>query len=81
MPWRRRAACRRCFAVDEFDAGLSTRWVEAFLRELPPAETVLLTTASDPARWSRFTDGVLEVRSGAITGRPLSVDASRKSMP
>jgi DNA replication and repair protein RecF len=69
------------FAVDEFDAGLSTRWVEAFLRELPPAETVLLTTASDPARWSRFTDGVLEVRSGSITGRPLSVDASRKSMP
>jgi DNA replication and repair protein RecF len=71
---------RPLFAVDEFDAGLSARWVEAFLRELPPAETVLVTTASDPERWFPLVDHVLEVRSGSITGRPLSVAASRKSM-
>ena len=68
------------FAVDEFDAGLSARWAEAFLRELPPAETVLVTTASDPERWYPLVDNVLEVRSGTTTGRPLSVAASRKSM-
>jgi DNA replication and repair protein RecF len=69
------------FAVDEFDAGLATGWVEAFLETLPPAETVLLTTVSDAMRWSRFADHVLEVRAGAITGRPLAVADSRKTMP
>jgi len=71
---------RPLFAVDEFDAGLSARWVEAFLRELPPAETVLVTTASDPERWYPLVDHVLEVRSGTMTGRPLSVATSRKKM-
>ncbi|HEY6931522.1 MAG TPA: DNA replication and repair protein RecF [Thermoanaerobaculia bacterium] len=70
---------RPLFAVDEFDAGLSARWVDAFLRELPPAETVLVTTASDPERWFPLVDHVLEVRSGSITGRPLSVAVSRQS--
>jgi hypothetical protein len=69
------------FAADEFDAGLSARWVDGFLAALPPAETVLLTTVSDPLRWTRFTDHVLEVRAGSITGRPLAVAHSRKTMP
>jgi len=69
------------FAVDEFDAGLSVRWVDGFLAALPPAETVLLTTVSDPARWSRFTDNVLEVRAGSVTGRPLAVSWSVKARP
>ena len=69
------------FAVDEFDAGLSSLWVDGFLAALPPAETVLLTTVSDPARWTRFTDNVLEVRAGSVTGRPLAVAHSRKTMP
>jgi DNA replication and repair protein RecF len=69
------------FAVDEFDAGLSAPWVDGFLAALPPAETVLLTTVSDPARWTRFADNVLEVRAGSVTGRPLAVAHSRKTMP
>lgn len=69
------------FAVDEFDAGLSTAWVEAFLQALPPAPTVLLTTVSDPSRWSRLADHVLEVRGGCVTGRPLAVSDTRRTMP
>src|SRR5262249_33190377 len=71
---------RPLVARGELDARVSARWVEAFLRELPPAETVLVTTASDPERWYPLVDHVLEARSGSITGRPLSVAASRKSM-
>jgi DNA replication and repair protein RecF len=82
--WHALAAARGVkplFAVDEFDAGLSARWVDGFLAALPPAETVLLTTVSDPARWRHLTDHVLEVRAGSVTGRPLAVVDSRKTMP
>jgi DNA replication and repair protein RecF len=54
------------FAVDEFDAGLSAGWVEAFLEVLPPAETVLLTTASEPERWRGLADAVVEMRAGRV---------------
>jgi DNA replication and repair protein RecF len=39
------------FAADDFDAGLSRASVEAFLACLPERAQVILTTASDPARW------------------------------
>ena len=62
------------FAVDEFDAGLSANWVEAFLAALPPAETVLLTTASEPARWRHLPGAVLEMRAGRVAERPRAVN-------
>ena len=61
--------------VDEFDAGLSPAWTEAFLRSLPEAATVLLTSAADPARWRRFAGGVLEMRGGRVVDRPRAVNA------
>lgn len=63
------------FAVDEFDAGLSAGWVEAFLEALPPAETVLLTTASEPDRWRGLAAAVVEMRAGRvrIVERPRAV--------
>jgi DNA replication and repair protein RecF len=60
--------------VDEFDAGLSPAWVEAFLREIPEAATVLLTTASEPTRWRRWAGEVLEMRAGAVSRRPRAVN-------
>ncbi|HKA36015.1 MAG TPA: AAA family ATPase [Thermoanaerobaculia bacterium] len=61
------------FAADEFDAGLSESWVEAFLEALPAAETVLLTTASDPAKWRGRAAAIVEMRSGEIVDRPRAV--------
>jgi DNA replication and repair protein RecF len=60
--------------VDEFDAGLSPAWVEAFLREIPEAATVLLTTASEPSQWRGWAGEVLEMRTGAISRRPRAVN-------
>ena len=62
------------FGVDEFDAGLSNGWVEAFLAALPPAETVLLTTASEPSRWRLLPGAVLEMRDGRVAERPRAVN-------
>jgi len=64
------------FAADEFDAGLSENWVEAFLEALPEAETVLLTTASEPARWRGRAAAVVEMRGGRlqIAERPRAVN-------
>ncbi len=62
------------FGVDEFDAGLSAGWVEAFLEALPPAETVLLTTAAEPARWRHLPGAVLEMRDGRVAERPRAVN-------
>ena len=72
------------FGVDEFDAGLSAGGVEAFIEALPPAETVLLTTASEPARWRRLAGGaaatatatatVVEMRAGRVHDRPRAVN-------
>ena len=63
------------FGVDEFDAGLSAGGVEALLEARPPAETVLLTTASDPSRWRRMAPGasVVEMRAGRVHERPRAV--------
>ena len=75
--WRAIAKASReapLFAVDEFDAGLSKGWVEAFLEALPPAETVLLTTASEPGRWRGRADAVVEMRAGRIVEKPRAVD-------
>jgi recombinational DNA repair ATPase RecF len=62
------------FAVDEFDAGLSEGWVEAFLEALPPAETILLTTASEASRWRGRAAAVVEMRAGRIAERPRAVN-------
>ena len=62
------------FAVDEFDAGLSAGWVEAFAEALPPAETVLLTTASEPGRWRHLAGAVVEMRAGRVLERPRAVN-------
>jgi DNA replication and repair protein RecF len=62
------------FGVDEFDAGLSAGWVEEFLAALPPAETVLLTTASEPSRWRHLPAAVLEMRDGRVAERPRAVN-------
>lgn len=62
------------FAVDEFDSGLSVGAVEEFWRSLPPAETVLLTTASDPSRWRRFAGAVIEIHAGAVVDRLRAVN-------
>ena len=62
------------FAADEFDAGLSAGWVEAFVQALPPAETVLLTTASEPGRWRHLAGAVLEMRAGRVLERPRAVN-------
>ena len=62
------------FAADEFDAGLSAGWVEAFLEALPPAETVLLTTASEPGRWRPWAGAVVEMRAGRVLEGPRAVD-------
>src|SRR5207247_5387799 len=62
------------FGVDDFDAGLSAGWAEAFLESLPRAQTVLLTTASEPSRWRRITADVLEMRAGRAARRPQAVN-------
>jgi recombinational DNA repair ATPase RecF len=64
------------FGVDEFDAHLSAGGVEALLEALPPAETVLLTTASEPSRWRRMAPGaaVVEMRAGHVHERPRAVN-------
>jgi len=61
--------------VDEFEAGLSPAWSEAFVASLPKGATVLLTSAGDPARWRRRVDAVLEVRAGRmwVADRPRAV--------
>ncbi len=61
-------------AIDEFDAGLSAGWVEALVAALPEAETVLLTSATEPARYGRWVDQVLEIRSGRAVRRPRAVN-------
>jgi DNA replication and repair protein RecF len=62
------------FCVDEFDAGLSEGWAEAFVRSLPEGATVLLTSAADPGRWRGFVGGVLEMRAGRVIDRPRAVN-------
>lgn len=59
------------FAADDFDAGLSEGWVEEFWNALPAEATVLLTTASAPARWARRAGGLLEVSGGSVTARGI----------
>jgi DNA replication and repair protein RecF len=62
--------------VDEFDAGLSGAWAEAFLRALPEnaGGTILLTSAADPARWKGLVGNVLEMRAGRVVARPKAVN-------
>jgi DNA replication and repair protein RecF len=53
------------FGADDFDAGLSAASTEELLDALPEGAAVVLTTAADPARWSRRAAQVIEVRDGA----------------
>ena len=62
--------------VDEFEAGLSPSWADAFLASLPEAATVLLTSAGDPTRWRRRIAHVLEMRGGRVIDRPRAVNES-----
>jgi DNA replication and repair protein RecF len=66
---------RPLFAIDEFDAGLASGWIEALFVLLPESETVLLTTASEPARYARRVDHILEIRGGRAFTRPRAVNA------
>ena len=66
---------RPLFAIDEFDAGLAAGWIEALFVLLPVAETVLLTTASEPARYARRVDHILEIRGGRAFTRLHAVNA------
>ncbi len=59
------------FAADDFDAGLSEGWVEAFWDALPGEATVLLTTTSPASRWGRRAAGILEVSRGCVTARGI----------
>ena len=52
------------FGVDDFDAGLSARSLAGFLAGLPDATTVILTSASDPARFRGFAASVLRMENG-----------------
>ncbi len=64
------------FGVDEVDVHLSAGAVEALFKALPPADTVLLTTASEPARWRRLAGpaAVVEMRAGRVLDRPRAVN-------
>jgi DNA replication and repair protein RecF len=57
------------FGVDDFDAGLSAGWAEAFFDALPEGVTAILTTASDPARWRRWSPAIVEMRAGRAVER------------
>lgn len=52
------------FGVDDFDAGLSASSVESFFAGLPEGTTVVLTTASDPARFRGVAATVLSMSAG-----------------
>jgi DNA replication and repair protein RecF len=54
------------FGVDDFDAGLSARSLEGFFAGLPEGATVILTTASDPARFRGIDAAVLPVAGGRL---------------
>ncbi|HEY6146434.1 MAG TPA: DNA replication and repair protein RecF [Thermoanaerobaculia bacterium] len=62
--------------VDEFDAGLSAAWAEAFVESLPRADggTILLTSAGDPSRWRPLVGSVIEMRAGRAVSRPRAVN-------
>lgn len=52
------------FGADDFDMGLSPAGADAFFGLLPQSAPVILTTASDPARWKRRVAAVYEMRQG-----------------
>lgn len=53
------------FGADDFDMGLSPAGADAFWALLPENTPVILTTASDPARWKRRAAAVYEMRQGS----------------
>lgn len=56
------------FGVDDFDAGLSARSLDGFFAGLPEGATVILTTASDPARFRGVNATVLPIAAGRPAG-------------
>jgi DNA replication and repair protein RecF len=62
--------------VDEFDAGLSAAWADAFVESLPRADggTILLTSAGDPSRWRALVGSIVEMRAGRAVSRPRAVN-------
>jgi DNA replication and repair protein RecF len=56
------------FGVDDFDAGLSARSLESLLAAIPVGTTVILTTASDPARFRGLAATVIRMNAGRCTG-------------
>ncbi len=63
------------FGVDDFDAGLSARSLDGFFAGLPEGATVILTTASDPARFRGVDATVLPIAGG----RPVGGEARASS--
>ena len=53
------------FGADDFDMGLSPAGADAFFGLLPEGAVVILTTASEPARWKRRVAAVYEMRQGS----------------
>jgi len=64
------------FAADDFDAGLSQASVEAFLEAMPAQAQVLLTTASDPARWKGRVAAIWMRAGRALSPAPPVVSVS-----
>ena len=58
------------FGADDFDAGLSRESVEAFLSALPGEAQVILTSASEPARWKGRAAVVLMRAGRALSSAP-----------
>ena len=67
------------FGVDDFDAGLSEGWVEAFVEALPPADDGPPDDRVRPARWRRLAGAaaVVEMRAGRVRERPRAVNGRR----
>ena len=68
------------FAADDFDAGLSRSSVEAFLEALPAGAQAILTTASDPQRWTAKADGHLDALRTGDVRRAAGAHAGRGSL-
>lgn len=63
------------FGVDDFDAGLSSRSLERFLAGLPQSATVVLTSASDPARFRGTAASLLRMSGGRCVAESVRAAA------
>jgi DNA replication and repair protein RecF len=66
------------FGVDDFDAGLSARSLDGFFAGLPEGATVILTTASDPARFRGVAATILPIAEGRPVGSEARIGTGTK---